>query len=199
MSPAKLGDYVITIRITDKLSNTATYYANGTVTNGSQSTHNLTIPSITISAAATPLSVDVKINGKGTISNTPYDSVLSVTWTSGGAASCVGDGSIIPGANGNPQWPYPVGSDSSNSGKSLSGSTQLYARHANFGYANAPTITLGVRCYGSQGPSGPSAYYSFIIPLNAPVSSTVGRSLASLSSTLDTIRQLLKSLQALQP
>lgn len=49
-NPSLLGDYVIDIRIVDLLGNSAYYYANGTVTNGVNATHGLTIPAITISA-----------------------------------------------------------------------------------------------------------------------------------------------------
>lgn len=57
ISPTLLGDYVIkTVRTNDKLNNVATYYPNGTVTNSSQNTHNLTIPAITISATVSLIS-----------------------------------------------------------------------------------------------------------------------------------------------
>jgi len=50
-NPSLLGDYVIqTVRATDALGNVATYYPDGTVTNGASTTHTLTIPAIAISA-----------------------------------------------------------------------------------------------------------------------------------------------------
>ncbi len=49
-NPTLLGDYVIQIRIVDVLGNTATYYSDGTVTNGLSATHSFSIPAVTISA-----------------------------------------------------------------------------------------------------------------------------------------------------
>lgn len=49
-NPTLLGDYVIQVRIVDMLDNTATYYSNGTVTNGLSATHSFSIPAVTISA-----------------------------------------------------------------------------------------------------------------------------------------------------
>ena len=49
--PTLYGSYVIeTIRAADSLGNVATYYPTGSVTNGSQSSHSVTIPAIVISA-----------------------------------------------------------------------------------------------------------------------------------------------------
>ncbi len=120
------------------------------------------------------MTVDVKVNDQDTISNLPYNSVMTASWTTSGASSCVRDGSVIPLVGGG-NWEY--------SSVPFSGNVQLYARHANFGYAQINRLQLGVRCYGPQGPSGSSVYDSVSVPLVLSEDTTAPTTPTNLTAT----------------
>jgi len=87
------------------------------------------------------VSVDLKVNGSDNPAAVPYGSIFNASWTSTGATNCSASGHFIPLVD--------EGLWTDLAQLPTSGTKQLYAKHATYGYMSP--LQLTIQCWNTSG------------------------------------------------